>query len=188
MQANRCDILLGNNDECKHDVTGRKQHFAGAALWQQYGSSGPAPHTLVFPVPVRWQPVTSDVPIALQVAKVVPFPSPQAVAARSSVMLQQPCRAWQELTKERSPENNQPGTAIAANNRLKPNLVFEDMALKRKQRLIKLVQTCQTRWPRVKVGHPRAREHSCRSRTMQLSRREFVTANLLHTHWCFRCQ
>ena len=46
------------------------------------GGSRPGPHTLVLPVPVRWQPVPSDPPIAVHVAKFVPDPSPHAVAAR----------------------------------------------------------------------------------------------------------
>ena len=49
-------------------------------LFRNWKRTGPAPHTLVFPVPVRWQPVPRDVPIALQTAAVVAEPSEQEVA------------------------------------------------------------------------------------------------------------
>ena len=99
--------------------------FSGSCI----GSSRPGPHTLVLPVPVRRQPVTRAVPIALQVAKVVPFPSPHAVAARSSDMPQLAGHGRNQ-PKNAAQKNNQPGTAIATNNRLKSNLISEDKALK----------------------------------------------------------
>ena len=48
------------------------------------GGSEPAPHTLVLPVPVRWQPVPRDAPTALQIAALVPEPSLQTVAAHTN--------------------------------------------------------------------------------------------------------
>ena len=40
-----------------------------------------ATQVLVGPEPMKWQPVPSVAPIAVQVAKVVALPSPHAVAA-----------------------------------------------------------------------------------------------------------
>ena len=65
-----------------HCVKGRIGHFGTIDVGDMRETArAPATQVLVGPEPIRWQPVPSAAPIAVQVAVFVELPSPQTVAA-----------------------------------------------------------------------------------------------------------